>query len=246
MALELEEYRKLFPDTKTKRLDSDTVRGRKSYRQIFKAVRNKKIDVLIGTQILAKGHDFPDITLVGVVSADTTLQLPDFRASEVTFQLLTQVAGRAGRGNIPGKVLIQTYNPRHYVFHYTKDHDYKGFAAEELKLRSQLKYPPFTRLIRILVTGSSEKRVQKVMRDIAVKGKELIKNNRDFSGVNILGPAEAPLYLVKKEYRWHLFVRARSAKDAQAFCHTLLSHFSDRRKIRGTKLIADSDPINVT
>ncbi len=240
-----EEYKKLFPGTKTRRLDSDTVRGRKSYQQIFKAVREKKIDVLIGTQMLAKGHDFPGITLVGVVSADTTLQLPDFRASEVTFQLLTQVAGRAGRGDVPGKVIIQTYNPHHYVFHYARGHDYKGFASEELKLRSQLNYPPFTRLIRILVTGSSEKRVKKVIQDIVMKGKELIKKSGDFSGVNILGPAEAPLYLVKKVFRWHLFVRAQSAREVQTFSHALLSHFSDRRKIRGTKLVIDSDPINV-
>ena len=240
-----EEYKKLFPGTRTRRLDSDAVRSRRLYARIFKAVRERKIDVLIGTQMLAKGHDFPGITLVGVVSADTTLQLPDFRASEITFQLLTQVAGRAGRGEYPGKVLIQTYNPHHYVFHYTQSHDYKGFATEELKLRKQLNYPPFTRLIRFLVTGPSEKKVKKVAMIIAGKCVELIKESPEFADVNVLGPAEAPLYLVKKQFRYHLFVRAPSARKVQNFSHRLVSSFSRGRDTRGVKIIVDVDPINV-
>ncbi len=240
-----EEYRKNFPKTRTRRLDSDSVRKRRSFRKIFREVRENKINALIGTQMLAKGHDFPGITLVGVVSADTTLQLPDFRASETTFQLLTQVAGRAGRGQHPGKVLIQTYNPYHYVFHYVRDHDYKGFAMEELKLRKQLNYPPYCRLTRILVTGDSDRKVKDTAKRIASEGIGLIKKSSEFSAVNILGPAEAPLYLVKNQFRWHLFLRAPGAKELQKFARTLLAALSGRRKPRAVKVVVDADPVDV-
>ncbi len=239
------EFKKLFPRTTTRRLDSDSVRTRRLYRQIFKAVRSRKVDSLIGTQMLAKGHDFPGITLVGVVSADTTLQLPDFRASEITFQLITQVAGRAGRGDSPGKVLIQTYNPHHYVFHHAKNHDFKSFAAEELKLREQLNYPPFTRLIRILVTGSKEERVKETVTKIASRGAKLLKESSQFSRVSILGPAAAPLHYMKRQFRWHFFVRGPTAGEVQNFTHTLMSNLSQKRAVRGVKVIVDADPINV-
>ncbi len=240
-----EEFRKLFPATRIRRLDSDAVRGRKSFKQIYEEVRKNRINALIGTQMLAKGHDFPGITLVGVVSADTTLQLPDFRASETTFQLLTQVAGRAGRGENPGKVLIQTYNPHHYVFHYAREHDYNGFAKEELKLRKELNYPPYCRLVRVVVSGGSEERVKEVVKSIAHEGLRLIKKNGKFSGISILGPAEAPLYLVRNRFRWHMFIKAPAPGQLQKFSHALLSFFLEKRRLKGTKMVVDTDPVDV-
>jgi len=240
-----EETRKSFPDNHTRRLDSDTARNRRVYKKIFTGLRRGEIDILVGTQMVAKGHDFPGITLVGVVSADVSLQIPDFRASEFTFQTIMQVAGRAGRGDLPGKVLIQTYNPHQYLFRFLKTHDYVGFAQEELKLREQLDYPPFSRLSRILVSGHSEKKVKETSQEIVKKGISLKKTSPAFSKVRILGPAEAPLAFLRNQYRWHLFIKAPIASLMHDFTERLLGFFKTRNYQRPVKIAVDVDPISV-
>jgi primosomal protein N' (replication factor Y) len=144
-------------------MDRDTTSRKHSHQQILKSLESGKIDILVGTQMIVKGHDFPNVTFVGVVSADTSLHFPDFRSSERTFQLLTQVAGRAGRGEVFGEVVIQTYNPDHYSILKAKDHDFIGFYLEENQFRQALDYPPFSRLVNFRLVGNSEKRTKAVL-----------------------------------------------------------------------------------
>ncbi len=155
-----QEIRSLFPETQVGRMDRDTTSRRHSHQQILKGLESGKIDILVGTQMIVKGHDFPNVTFVGVVSADTSLHFPDFRSSERTFQLLTQVAGRAGRGEVFGEVVIQTFNPDHYSILRAKDHDFIGFYQEEIQFRKALDYPPFSRFINFRLVGNSEKRTK--------------------------------------------------------------------------------------
>ncbi len=153
-----EEVKKLFPNVEVGRMDRDTTSKRQSHLQILKRLESGDLDILVGTQMIVKGHDFPNVTLVGVVSADTSLHFPDFRSGERTFQLLTQVAGRAGRGEALGEVIIQTFNPDHYSIVKAKDHDFMGFYQEEIQFRKALGYPPFSRLINFRLTGNSGRR----------------------------------------------------------------------------------------
>ena len=151
-----EETQNLFPQARIKRMDRDTMKTRASFEKIYHEMRNREIDILIGTQMITKGHHFPNVTLVGVVYADLSLHIPDFRSSERTFQLLTQVAGRAGRGKVPGTVIVQAHNPDHYVFDHVEQHDYNGFFEKELGLRQQLNYPPFTQLVALEIESETE------------------------------------------------------------------------------------------
>jgi primosomal protein N' (replication factor Y) len=167
------------------------------------------IDVLVGTQMLAKGHDFPNVTLVGVVSVDAGLALPDFRAAERTFQLITQVAGRAGRGDRTGRVLVQTYHPNHYALRHACKQDYDGFYQEEIRYRQNHAYPPFVALGSLLVHGANQSRVRS---DAVGLRKELDVANKD-RACRILGPAPAPLARLKGEHRMQLLVKSRSRRQ---------------------------------
>ena len=174
-------------------IDRDTTSNRRRFERILEDFSAHQIDVLVGTQILAKGHDFPNVTLVGVVSVDAGLALPDFRSAERTFQLLTQVAGRAGRGDRPGKVLIQTYHPNHYALEHASAQDYEGFYEEEIRYRQNHSYPPFVALASVLVHGPD---LGKVRNDALEIRKQLDLANNDRSA-RILGPAPAPLSRLK-------------------------------------------------
>ncbi|MDD4169067.1 MAG: primosomal protein N' [Desulfotomaculaceae bacterium] len=196
----------LFPGARILRMDSDSTARKGAHAQIINAFQDRQADILIGTQMIAKGLDFPGVTLVGVINADTTLHMPDFRAAERTFQLLTQVAGRAGRGSLPGKVLIQTFNPEHYSITAAAAHDCNRFYLNELPVRRSLGYPPFSHLARLLFTHEHEEEVKKG----AVQAKELLKEilSVDDRKISLLGPAAAPLNKIKDRFRWQLVIKA--------------------------------------
>ena len=201
--------RKRFPKLRIARIDRDTMSRRRDLEKILLAFSRHEIDMLVGTQMLAKGHDFPNVTLVGVVSVDLGLGLPDLRSAERTFQLLTQVAGRAGRGDLRGQVLIQTYYPEHYAIRHAQQQDYAGFYAEEIRFRERLGYPPFFALASLLIHHKDQQRVSKIARALKTS---LDRANPDRS-VRVTGPAPASLSRLKGEHREQILIRAQSRKE---------------------------------
>jgi len=218
------------------RMDSDTMRGTGRYEKTLGDFRDGKTQILLGTQMVAKGLDFPNVTLVGVVNADVILNLPDFRASERTFQLLAQVAGRAGRGKRGGYVIIQTFAPNHPCIRYAARHDYHAFAKRELESRKRLNYPPFSRLARILVEGNSARSVEDRCGEVVAS----IRASAAGKKIRILGPTEAPIARIKKRARWHALLKAPDAK----VLHEALAAV-ERRKVRGVQVMIDVDPISL-
>ncbi|HLE63858.1 MAG TPA: primosomal protein N', partial [Pyrinomonadaceae bacterium] len=208
----------LFPDLRIARIDRDTTSRRSQFEKSLLDFGAGRLDMLVGTQMLAKGHDFPNVTLVGVVSVDAGLALPDFRAAERTFQLITQVAGRAGRGERPGQVLIQTYHPNHYALRHACAQDYAGFYTEELRYRQNHLYPPFVALGLLLVHGTD---LQRVRSDAVELRKELDLANKDRS-CRILGPAPAPLARLKGEHRFQLLIKSRNRRQLRLVAESAL------------------------
>ncbi|MBM3154494.1 MAG: primosomal protein N' [Chloroflexi bacterium] len=200
-----EEVRSLFPQARILRWDRDVAPGHKAYKELLDKFRNHQADVLIGTQMVAKGLDLPQVTLTGVVSADTGLNIPDFRAGERTFQLLCQVAGRAGRGLVAGKVIIQTYSPGHYAIRAAANHDYEAFYAQEIEYRRQLAYPPFSRLVRLLFrhtnAGVCQREAEKMCRAIINE-----KNRRGIPDLRVIGPSPAFVSRLRGHYQWQILV----------------------------------------
>jgi len=205
----VEEFtKKLFPQAVVKRMDMDTVSRKGSYDLIIEKMKNNKIDILIGTQMIAKGLDFENVTLVGVIAADTTLNLPDFRASERTYQLITQVAGRAGRGEFEGKVIVQTYNPEHYSIQCAKNYDYTGFYNKEIMLRKEFVYPPFANMISIVIYGEDNRLVAMKAKEVYNVLIEEIKELRLYDVLkDIIGPYPAPLEKIKSNYRYQILIK---------------------------------------
>lgn len=197
-----EEVKKVYPEANVGRLDLDSTSRKGSHEQILNQFKSGCTDILIGTQMVAKGLDFPKVGLVGVMAADTALNFPDFRSAERTFQLLTQVAGRAGRGDKEGRVVVQTYNPDHYSIVAAANHDYDGFFEQEIVFREQLNYPPFSKLVRILVSGSVENQVAKAANDLA----SILRGNLS-EGEELLGPTPAPLLKIRERFRWHMVLK---------------------------------------
>jgi primosomal protein N' (replication factor Y) (superfamily II helicase) len=232
------EIKKLFPEARVQRMDSDTTAVKGSQETILQALGHKEIDVLVGTQMITKGHDFPLITLVGVIAADTSLNLPDFRAGEKTFQQLTQVAGRGGRGETPGRVLIQTFNPQHYALKYVKDHDYKSFYAEEIAFRQALNYPPFSRIINFRLSATKKDILLEYARHAAEAAKKL--NIQYANIVEIIGPAESPLAKIKGRYRWQMLLKSTKSNILHKFAQELLSKIEKST----VKITVDVDPEN--
>jgi primosomal protein N' (replication factor Y) len=226
-----------FPGRVIRRMDSDTMRTRGSHEQVLSAFRAGKVDILLGTQMIAKGLDFPNVTLVGVISADTALHLPDFRASERTFQLVAQVAGRTGRGDRPGRVLVQTYFPEHLAIFCAAKHDYQGFAADELPKREAYGLPPFGRLIRVIARGPVESAVQSYLAALAAALRQAAP-----AGVHILGPAPAPVLKIKNLYRFHLRLRAANARPLQVLLQSVTPALPPPR---GIELAVDVDPVSL-
>lgn len=227
----------LFPEARIGRMDRDTVRGREDFERMLSALHEGEIDLLVGTQMIAKGHDIHGVTLVGVVGADIALGMPDFRAAERTFQLLTQVAGRAGRGNVPGKVVLQTYFPDHYAVQYAAQHDFAGFYDKELRFRSWMHYPPYNALANVLVR--SEK-LDDALRWAGLLGRWL--ENTRHEGVRVLGPAPAPILRLKNDYRYHFVLKSPSREKLNNLLRAMLA-YAAREKIPRTHVIVDVDAL---
>ena len=237
-----QEIRSLFPETQVSRMDRDTTSRKWSHQQILKSLESGKIDILVGTQMIVKGHDFPNVTFVGVVSADTSLHFPDFRSSERTFQLLTQVAGRAGRGEVFGEVVIQTFNPDHYSILKAKDHDFIGFFQEESQFRRALDYPPFSRLINFRLVGNSEKKTKAVSEEMGRIGRDLLKRGYG-KGIEILGPSAAPFAKMRGRFRWQMLAKGKSPKLVHQFAQELAFRLEKETKGKGVNLDIDVDPV---
>jgi len=237
----LEELLKeLFPELRIARIDRDTTSQRRRFEKILFEFSEGRIDMLVGTQMLAKGHDFPNVTLVGVVSVDAGLALPDFRAAERTFQLITQVAGRAGRGDRPGKVLIQTYHPYHYALRHACAQDYEAFYNEEIQYRQNHSYPPFVALASVLVHGPDLSRVRSEALELR---RELDRANQDRL-CRILGPAPAPLARLKREHRFQVLIKSRSRRQLRVVADTALKTLSESGvNMRSFNL--EIDPISI-
>lgn len=239
-----DEISHIFPNAKVIRMDLDTTAGKKSYDKIMQKFANGEADILLGTQMVAKGLDFSRVTLVGVISADIPMLIPDFRSSERTFQLLTQVAGRSGRSEKEGEVIIQTFQPEHYIFDYIVNHKTLEFYERELKIRQDLNYPPFTRLILIEFKGENEKDVDLASNEFAKELKSKIHNP-----IQILGPAPAAIPKIKRNYRYHIIMKIpkqidRSGKQVAQMIWQLKEKFETRLNSKGVKLIIDVDPQN--
>jgi primosomal protein N' (replication factor Y) len=239
-----QEIRSLFPETQVSRMDRDTTSRRRSHQQILKNLESGKIDILVGTQMIVKGHDFPNVTFVGVVSADTSLHFPDFRSSERTFQLLTQVAGRAGRGEMFGEVVIQTFSPEHYSIQKAKEHDFIGFYREESQFRRALDYPPFSRLINCRLVGNSEKKTKAVSEEMGKIGQDLLKGGYG-KGIEILGPSAAPFAKMRGKFRWQMLAKGESPGLLHQFAQELALRLEEETKRKGVNLDIDVDPISI-
>jgi primosomal protein N' (replication factor Y) len=231
------EIRTAFPDVVARRMDSDTMRSPGSHEQVLSAFKAGEVKILLGTQMIAKGLDFPNVTLVGVVNADTALHLPDFRAAERTFQLVAQVAGRTGRGDQPGRVLVQTYSPDHPAIRSAAKHDYMGFARDELPERVKFGVPPYGRLVRLVARGANEKAVFAYMQDLAAA----LRAAADPS-VRVLGPAPAPVLKIRNMYRFHLQLRCPNSRPVQKLTNTVPA---EHPAPHGIELVIDVDPITM-
>ncbi len=236
--------RRLFPAASVVRMDADTTAARGATVQILKDLRAGAIDILIGTQMVAKGHDFPNITLVGIICADLSLNFPDFRAGERTFQLLAQVAGRAGRGDVPGRVILQTYNPEHFSIAAARRQDVAAFYETETAFRSQLGYPPFSRLIHLRISGPDADRTRRRAEMLGDKCRRL-RSEEDafFRDVQVLGPIEASLPRLGGRFRWQILLRGRSADALHRFTRRLIFDKDTGKVPAGTKLEVDVDPV---
>lgn len=235
-----EEIHSLFPSARVLRIDRESVDRKGALEAALAKIAAHEVDIVIGTQIIAKGHDFPNIALVGVVNADSSFHLPDFRASEKSFQLFTQMAGRAGRGDKPGKVVIQTYNPRHASIVHATQHDFRSFAEEELRFRHEFHYPPFARMARLLITASSpldaERGAENVFR--ALSQAEVSPK------VELMGPAPAVLSKVQNRYRWNLLLKCPQAQPLHTLIDLASSQAENLLPKRAT-LQVDVDPVSL-
>ncbi len=227
----------LFPQARIGRLDRDTVRGNEDFERALNALNEGELDLLVGTQMIAKGHDIHGVTLVGVVGADMALGFPDFRAAERTFQLLTQVAGRAGRGQTPGKVVLQTYFPDHYAVQYAAQHDFVGFYEKELRFRSWMHYPPYSALANVLVRSD---KLDEALQWSGILGKWFEKTRHE--GIRVLGPAAAPIVRLKRDYRYHFVLKSASREKLNATLRSMLI-YAAQEKIPRTQVIVDVDAV---
>ncbi|MEX3616415.1 primosomal protein N' [Paenibacillus glucanolyticus] len=245
-----EELAKLFPGIRVIRMDVDTTTEKGSHEKLLKQFRDKKGDVLLGTQMVAKGLDFPDVTLVGVITADSALNLPDFRAAEKTFQLLTQVAGRAGRHQLPGEVVIQSYTPEHYSIIHASSHDYLSFVKDELKHRKALHYPPYCRLILVTLSHEQLPLLVRMAENFAAAIKS--ESDRrgwfgsldrfDASALDILGPVASPIPRLKNRYRFQCMIKWRGTMDAVSLVRLVAEKLQDSARDSKLQISIDVDP----
>lgn len=238
------DLKRLFPVARVARMDRDEIQSREDLEDAIRAIENREVDLLVGTQMIAKGLDFPGLTFVGLVLADVAFNLPDFRASERSFQLLTQVAGRSGRhlnDGLRGRVVIQTYNPEHACIQFTKNHDFSGFMNQELEFRRALSYPPFGRLASFRIHGLDVDRVVQTARQLRARCDSLKAQRERFKAVEILGPAQSPLAKIRNQHRWQLLLKARDAATLGAFCREIVA--TDDWYPPAVKISVDVDPL---
>ncbi len=236
----------LFPNARVARMDQDTTARKGAVRDILKGLRDRTTDILIGTQMVAKGHDFPHITLVGIICADLSLSFPDFRAGERTFQLLAQVAGRAGRGEQPGRVVLQTYNPDHFSILSAQAQDFLSFYDREIAFRRALRYPPFARLIQIRITGKDKARTQRQALALGTHCKALRASRPVYAGtIDVLGPIEAPVSRIADRYRWQILLKGAGVNPIQRFVRELISAHPGIFNDRHLTVALDVDPVDM-
>ena len=235
-----EVLRSIFPGVKILRMDKDTTTKKGSHGEILQQFARQEASILIGTQMVAKGFDFPNVSLVGILNADTALNFPDFRSAERTVQLLIQVSGRAGRGNIPGEVILQTYSPNNPAILASMTHNYEMFACNELKERAELGYPPLTNLVRIIIAGEEPLTVENYIRELV----SIFHSQK--SGFAVIGPAPAPIERLRGKYRWHFLVKTpnplRAGEIGQKIQQLWASSF---KKKKGISIVVDVDPLNL-
>ncbi len=243
---QLERYvRRVFPQARVSRADSDVAAKKGALEAVLADCYERKLDILVGTQLIAHGLDFPGVDLVGVVAADTSLNFPDFRAGERTFQLLTQVAGRAGRV-LPGQVIVQTYNPDHYAIRHASRHDYLGFYREEIKFRKELAYPPFCRLVKLDVSASREPAAQQTAQRLKTLAEEAIHLFRpQDNSLAILGPAPAPLARLKGRYRWQLFLKGTRPAVLHSWLRKTIGARGKELSSQNPWVSVDVDPLSM-
>jgi primosomal protein N' (replication factor Y) len=233
-----DELHRDFKGLRIARMDRDTVTGKHDYETILNGFRAGDYDILVGTQMIAKGHDIPNVTLVGIVNADIGLGMPDFRAAERTFQLLTQAAGRAGRGETPGRVLIQTVNPDHYAIRFASQQNYAAFYEKELEFRRVMRYPPFAALANVVVRAQDQAEALKMSGVIA----NLLTPPPE--GLKVLGPSEAPVPRLKKEFRYQTLIKSASRKTL-AWTLDWIRQMAQSERWPATALVVDVDPMSL-
>jgi primosomal protein N' (replication factor Y) (superfamily II helicase) len=233
----------LLPDARVARMDRDTTHGRGSHEALIRRWEKGDIDILVGTQMVTKGHDVFGVTVVGALLADLSLNMPDFRAAERTFQLLSQVAGRSGRGDNPGRVIVQTYAPDHYAIQFLMAHDYRGFFAAEREFRQALNYPPFSRLVNVRVDGPKLTDVETKIQFLATELRALQSRNPEiYHEVEVLGPAAAPIEKLRNRYRWQLLLRSKQSSRVLKLARAAREILPNSRAVR---LHIDVDPYSM-
>ena len=234
----------LFPTARIARMDHDTTRRKGAIIKLLKGLQNKAIDILVGTQMVAKGHDFPNITLVGIICADLSLSFPDFRAGERTFQLLAQVAGRAGRGDAPGQVILQTYNPEHFSIAAARQQDFDAFYRQEIGFRQALTYPPFSRMVQLKVSGRDFRKTEAHVRQLGnVCRRQKAAAAEPFRSLEIMGPIEASLARIAGRHRWQILLKSTSAGALHRFVDHLLRDHSSLFSSAKVQVAIDVDPV---
>ena len=230
---------KLFPEARIRLMDADALKRKDDFRRILGDFRSGKIDILLGTQMIAKGLHFPRVTLVGIIYADLALHQPDFRAGERTFQLLTQVAGRAGRGDIEGEVFVQAFTPYHPAIQFSRRHDFLGFYEQEVEFRKQLKYPPFSRIALLTLKGHNEDKVRFSAEHVK---RELDKMAARIGGLVLAGPAPAPLLRAQSYYRYQIMLRVRQMRELSKALATMTQELALPDQVT---LSVDIDPVDL-
>lgn len=238
-----EQIKEMFPMASTIRMDIDTVSKKNSHEIILDKFRQENINILIGTQMVVKGHHFPNVTLVGAIFADTSLNIGDFRANERTFQTLTQVAGRAGRGNDEGRVIIQTFNPENYAIQYSKTQNYDLFYSTEIGIRKQLKYPPFCDIIAIALTGNNEKNLVTFSKNIHMYLRNRVIKEK--FGVLLYSPVQCPIYKIKDKYRMRILIKCLYDDRMHKLLNDMLEKFEKESKKFDSKVIIQVNPNNM-
>jgi len=232
--------KRLCPGVKYLRMDQDTTKGKSSHDEILFQFKQKEADILLGTQMISKGLDFENVTLVGVISADVGLSIPDFRSTERIFQLLTQVAGRSGRGDKPGEVIVQSYQFSHVAIQLASQHDYMNFYLNEMNNRKELDYPPFHRLVNVRVSGLDLQKTISTIREITSTVKNKLKKY-----YKIVGPAPAPIAKINNFYRWHLFIKidkmhVKSTNNLKSILYPFIKTNNNELKVQ-----FDVDPVDL-